>query len=117
MVVTVEYECRISLAKYLTEKLDTVLADRRIAPYRVYSDAGFGSIGIEFNKYPRLENFILVHLGDVLEIMTNGRVPATPHRFIERADRGNRLASSWSLPWEPSWRLWRPEPTSRMLWR
>ena len=33
---------------------------------------------------PRLENCISVHLGTVLEIMTNGRVPATPHRVIDQ---------------------------------
>lgn len=33
---------------------------------------------------PRLENGISVHLGDVLEIMTDGRVPATPHRVIDQ---------------------------------
>ncbi len=31
---------------------------------------------------PRVENCISVHLGDVLEIMTDGRLPATPHRVI-----------------------------------
>tara|TARA_B100000029_G_scaffold216098_1_gene213930 strand:- start:1823 stop:2113 length:291 start_codon:yes stop_codon:yes gene_type:complete len=56
-VVTVEYECRISLAKCLTEKLDTVSADRRIEPYRINLDAGFGGIGIELNKYPRIKHF------------------------------------------------------------
>ena len=56
-VVTVEYESRISLAKCLTEKIDTVSADRRIEPYRINLDAGFGGIGIELNKYPRLEHF------------------------------------------------------------
>lgn len=33
---------------------------------------------------PRLENCISVHLGTVLELMTGGRVPATPHRVIAR---------------------------------
>ncbi|MBS35509.1 MAG: hypothetical protein CMO26_06240 [Thiotrichales bacterium] len=33
---------------------------------------------------PRLENCISVHLGTALEIMTNGLVPATPHRVIDQ---------------------------------
>ena len=33
---------------------------------------------------PRIENCLSVHLGTVLEIMTEGRVPATPHRVIDR---------------------------------
>lgn len=32
---------------------------------------------------PRLDNCVSVHLGDVLEVMTGGRVPATPHRVID----------------------------------
>ena len=32
---------------------------------------------------PCAPNSISVHLGDVLEIMTEGRVPATPHRVID----------------------------------
>lgn len=32
---------------------------------------------------PRIANCLSVHLGTVLEIMTEGRVPATPHRVID----------------------------------
>ena len=32
---------------------------------------------------PRIDNCISVHLGDILEVMTDGRVPATPHRVID----------------------------------
>lgn len=32
---------------------------------------------------PMIENGLSVHLGDVLEVMTGGRVPATPHRVID----------------------------------
>ena len=33
---------------------------------------------------PPVANCISVHLGDVLEIMTDGRVPATPHRVLDK---------------------------------
>ncbi|MDX1711814.1 MAG: 2OG-Fe(II) oxygenase family protein [Rhodovibrionaceae bacterium] len=32
---------------------------------------------------PLIDNCISVHLGDVIEMMTDGRVPATPHRVID----------------------------------
>ncbi len=33
---------------------------------------------------PAIDNCVSVHLGNVLEIMTEGRVPATPHRVLEQ---------------------------------
>ncbi len=31
-----------------------------------------------------IDNCVSVHLGDVIEMMTDGLVPATPHRVIDR---------------------------------
>jgi len=44
-----------------------------------------GQDGI-FRDIPRMENAISVHVGDVMTQMTNGIVPATPHRVLHVGD-------------------------------
>lgn len=59
----------------------------------------------QWRDVPRIENCISVHLGDVLETMTDGEVPATPHRVVNlgsaRQSVGYFLEPALSAPLSP----------------
>jgi len=59
---------------------------------------------------PAIDNCVSVHLGDVLEIMTDGRVPATPHRVLDLG--GPRQSVGFFLEPALGAKLSTPEPLS-----